>query len=244
MKPKVFLAALTFLLIQGNALGQCVREEQLSNGMLEAFFSQPEQTFNEGLREVLKLAAERAVRSASSGAFERDIRIHISPPGNFMSLKQITGITDYSLEIKRLELSLNKAAESASKEFLPSLLDEIERVKFRDPSNIVISGDSSATGCFSLRRRDRLVTIIRHYVKRELESRGAFDSCRRIKGNPFLSRFVEGESCDFTGYVSERAVDGILKLMADEERKIRKSPEMWKNKLIRDTIGTAYYLDF
>jgi hypothetical protein len=233
-----------FLLSFWGAEGECIKDEPIGNSKLERFFSFSDSVFNDALKQLLEASVKSAVKSASSGAFYRDINIHISPPGKFVNLKEISGITGYSLEIKRLESSLNRSAAQASEDVLPIFLEEIKKVKFRNPDEVVVSGDSSATSCLKKEAKEKLVRLAKPYVRNELEESGAVETCESIKSNPFLSRFVKGEGCDFVDYVSEKLVEGIFTLMEREERDIRHNPKRWDTQTLKDVIGTAHYFDF
>ncbi len=178
------------------------------------------------------------------GEFDNNINIHLDPPGSFINVKQIGDVTGYSTEINKLESSLNRAAALTAEKLLPGLLEEIRRLKFRDPDEVVVDSDSAATECLRQKKKEKLLKLAKPYAAEAIRASGAIVYCERIKANPFPSRFVKDESCDFSDYISEKTVEGIFTLMSLEEKDIRHNPKRWNTKILKEIIGTAHYFDF
>ncbi len=53
----------------------------------------------------------------------------------------------------------------------------------------------------------------------------------------FLGRVVGQDASDIDGYVTQKALDGLFLLMADEEKKIRKDPIGQASSILQKVFG-------
>jgi hypothetical protein len=52
-----------------------------------------------------------------------------------------------------------------------------------------------------------------------------------------MGRIVGEDASDLDGYITEKALDGLFLLIADEERKIRRDPVRRTTSLLRKVFG-------
>jgi Protein of unknown function (DUF4197) len=190
-----------------------------------------------GLKLALGKAAERVVTQLGQpGGFANDPRVRIGLPGplgrvgGILSSLERAGVTD------GLSGKLNAAAEGAVSKALPLLKRSITRMTVTDALGIVTGGETSATDYFRRTMGPELQTEMSPVVARSLSGVKAFQALDRFTARDSLLAGQFGAQ-DLTGYVTQKASDGVFLYLGEQEREIRRNPLGTGSKLIAKIFG-------
>ncbi len=190
-----------------------------------------------GLKLALGKAAERVVgQLGRPGGFANDPKVRIGMPGALGKLNGLFSSLDRTGLTGNLTGKLNAAAESAVSKALPLLKTAITRMTVTDALGIVMGGDTSATDYFRRTMGETLQTEMRPVVANSLSRVKAFQALDRFSAK---SSLVAGQfgAKDMTGYVTQKASDGVFLYLGEQERAIRANPLSTGSKLIGKIFG-------
>jgi hypothetical protein len=137
-------------------------------------------------------------------------------------------------------LSINRAAEGAAKEAKPIFLSAIKQLTITDAVNIVTGSDDAATQFLRRTVGESLKTKFQPVIKTNLEKVNATKYWSTIfttyNSIPFKQEKINP---NLEEYVTNKAIDGIFMVLAEEEKKIRKDPINRTTQIIKDIFGWA-----
>ena len=135
--------------------------------------------------------------------------------------------------------SMYHAAEKAVPVAIDVFVDAIKQMSFDDARKILFSGqDDSATQFFRRTSEENLRTKFRPIVEEFTEKTGVTQKYKAMVSKyGFASRLLGQDATDLDGYVTQKALDGLFLLVADEEKKIRKNPLGRTTDLLRKVFG-------
>ena len=134
---------------------------------------------------------------------------------------------------------MNRAAEKAVPVAFDVFVNAIEQMTFDDARKILFSGqDDSATQFFRRTSEETLREKFRPIVEKFTEETGVTNKYKTMIGKyPFAKQLLGKEATDLDGYVTQKALDGLFLLVADEEKKIRKDPIGRTSSLLKKVFG-------
>lgn len=200
----------------------------------------PNVTSNEassGLKLALGRAAESVVgQLGRPGGFANDPKVRIGLPGALGRLDGLFSALDRTGVTDGLSGKLNAAAEGAVGKALPLLKSAITRMSVTDALGIVTGGDTSATDYFRRTMGPDLQTEMRPVVARSLSNVKAFQALDSFSAKNSLVAGQFGAK-DLTGYVTQKASDGVFLYLGEQERAIRANPLGTGSALIAKVFG-------
>jgi len=198
----------------------------------------PDSTEVSGLKEALRLAAERAVGATSQpGGFLDDARIRIGLPGALGQMTSGLRAIGMGAQVDELEVAMNRAAEKAAGEATPVFVDAIGQMSFQDASGIVTGGDTAATEYFQKTTSDPLRERFRPIVDQAMQSVGLAQQYEQLVGRYNAIPFVLAPDFDLAGYVTEKTLSGLFTVVGEEEKKIRTNPAARATDLLKQVFG-------
>ena len=195
-----------------------------------------------GLKEALSVGVKKGAEKASaSGGFLKNdlIRIPFPPEAKNVRVKAMQMGLDNKVE--KFEAILNEAAEEACKTAAPIFINAIANMSVSDGFNILKGEDNAAT------------IYLKNQTSRELyksfipEVTKAIEKVKlTVYWNPLVTKYnqttrltgKEKVETDLNKYVTDRAIDGILKLIAAEEKAIRKNPIQRTSDILKKVFST------
>ncbi len=190
-----------------------------------------------GLKLALGKAAETVVgQLGRPGGFANDPKVRIGLPGALGKLGGLLQVLDRTGVTDGLSGKLNAAAEGAVSKALPLLKTAITRMTVNDALGIVTGGETSATDYFRRTMGPNLQTEMTPVVARSLSGVKAF---RALNTFTAKNQLVAGQfgAKDLTGYVTQKASDGVFLYLGEQERKIRANPLGTGSALITKIFG-------
>lgn len=190
-----------------------------------------------GLKLALGKAAERVVgQLGQPGGFANDPRVRIGLPGPLGELDGLFSALDRAGVGGGLSAKLNAAAEGAVGKTLPLLKSAITRMTLTDALGIVTGGDTSATDYFRRTMGPDLQQAMTPVVSRSLSGVKAFQALDSFTAKNSLVAGQFGAK-DLTGYVTQKASNGVFLYLGEQEREIRRNPLGTGSKLIAKIFG-------
>ena len=191
-----------------------------------------------GLREALDIGSKNAAGSASKrDGFLKNNLIKIPFPKEAKVVESKARQLGMGSQVDRFVTTMNRAAEEASKEAAPVFMQAIRTMTITDGVNILKGGDNAATTYLKGRTSTELTNKFSPIVKKAIQKveltkywKPIITSYNKIPG-------VKKQNPDLDRYVTEKTLEGLFTLLAQEEAKIRKDPMAQITDLLRRVFG-------
>ena len=116
---------------------------------------------------------------------------------------------------------LNRAAEDAVKEATPIFVDAVKQMTFNDAKNILMGNESSATTYLQNTTSTALYSKFNPVIKKSFAKVGADKVWTNIITKYNSIPLVTKVNPDLTDYTTNKAIEGVFKMIAVEEKEIR-----------------------
>jgi hypothetical protein len=209
--PFTFLFTLVFFGIpsvfaQLPKISNPISETEISNGLKEAL--------NNGISKQVSLLAAK-------DGFLKNAAVKITLPGEFKKVdKQLRQMGMEKLADQGLEL-LNRAAEDAVKEATPIFINAVKEMTFTDAKNILLGNESAASTYLQTNTSTALYAKFNPVIKKSFSKVGADKVWKEIINQYNRIPFVKKINSDLTDYNTKKAMEGVFKMIAVEEKEIR-----------------------
>lgn len=195
-----------------------------------------------GLREALSVGTNNSSASASKeDGFNKNDLIRIPFPEDAQKVKEKAIKWGMQKKVDEFELTMNRAAEQASKDAGPIFLDAIKGMSVSDGFAILKGEDNAATVYLEKGTRDQLKEKFMPIIKKAVEEQQVtkywnpmitkYNSAQKLTGGEQLNP-------DLDDYVCEKALNGLFTLIAAEELKIRQDPVARVSDLLQKVFGS------
>lgn len=211
--------------------------QALSNPKASGSLDSSEVAF--GLKEALFVAAKNAAGLASQvDGFYKNPAIFIPFPPEAKAMKNTLETIGLKKPVEDFVKTLNRAAEEAAKKAGPIFLGAIKELTIQDGYQILRGPDDAATSYLRRKTSARLNAAFRPVVRKAIAKVGVTKYWTPLVKRYNQIPFVQRVNPNLDGYVTERAISGLFKLMANEERKIRRDPAARVTDILRRVFGS------
>lgn len=193
-----------------------------------------------GLKEALSKGVRFAVDSLGrENGYLDNARVKIPLPKSLQKLEKTLRFAGQGKAVDEFVGSMNHAAEKAVPVAIDVFVDAIKQMSFDDARKILFSGqDDSATQFFKRTSEETLREKFRPVVEEFTEKTGVTNKYKAMIGKAgFAAQLLGKDATDLDGYVTQKALDGLFLLVADEEKKIRENPIGRTTSLLRKVFG-------
>lgn len=191
-----------------------------------------------GLREALSVGTKNSTTATSKAdGFYKNPLIFIPFPAEAEKVKNTVVNLGMQKQVDDFVMTLNRAAEEASKEAAPVFLDAIKGMSISDGFKILKGTDNAATTYLQDKTTASLTEKFNPIIKR------AIDKVEVTKyWNPVITTYnkvpgVEKMNPNLEKYITLKAMEGLFKLIAKEEKKIRTDPAAQITALLKKVFG-------
>ena len=194
-----------------------------------------------GLRAALFQGVHHAVDDLGrENGFLDNTRVRIPLPSGLRRTEKVLRAAGQGQRVDAFIASMNHAAEKAVPVALNVFLDSIRQMTFTDAKNILFSGQQdAATQFFRRTSEDRLREMFRPIVEDATEQVGVTQQYKQMIGRyGAFGKMFGQDASDIDGYVTQKALDGLFLLVADEEAKIRRDPLGQTTSILRRVFGS------
>src|SRR6478752_3713957 len=177
-----------------------------------------------GLKEALNVGTNNATKQLSNvDGFFKDAAIKIlMPPEALKAEKKLRSIGMGKL-VDDAILSMNRAAEDASKSAAPIFINAVKQMSIQDALGILKGGDFAATDYLKSKTSSSLTEAFRPVIETSLKKTNATKYWNAVF--TAYNRFSTDKiNPDLAAYVTEKSLSGIFHQVGLEEQKIRKDP--------------------
>jgi len=192
----------------------------------------------DALKEALQIGTENTVSLTGrpDGYFMNEA-IKIMMPEKLRTLEKGLRAVGYGPQVDEFVLSMNRAAEKAAPLSKQILLDSIGEMTFDDARKILAGSETAATDYFKEKTKDKLTAAFRPIVDKTMNEVGVTQQYKNLVGRFQAIPFVKSEMFDIDSYVVGKALDGLFKVLGEEERKIRTNPAARVTDLLKEVFG-------
>ncbi|GEO05826.1 hypothetical protein AAE02nite_34900 [Adhaeribacter aerolatus] len=178
-----------------------------------------------GLKEALSIGISKGATTASQtdGYFKNSL-IRISFPQEVKKVESTLRAVGMGSLVDDFVLSLNRAAEDAAQSAKPIFLDAIKKLTIRDVWGILTGGKDAATQYLKRTTSEELTTAFTPRIQTSLEKVNATKYYTDIISAYNRIPTVQRVNPDLTSYATQKAIDGLFILVAQEEANIRENP--------------------
>jgi hypothetical protein len=193
-----------------------------------------------GLKEALAKGVRFAIDNLGrENGFLDDARVRIPLPKSLQKVEKGLRVAGQGRVVDDFVASMNHAAEKAVPVAVDVFVDAIKQMTFNDARNILLSGEQdAATQFFRRTSEDTLRGKFRPIVEEFTEETGVTNKYKAMIGKyGFAAKLLGKDATDLDGYVTEKALDGLFFMIAEEEKKIRRDPLGRTTNLLKKVFG-------
>lgn len=191
-----------------------------------------------GLKEALSVGTKNSTAATSKvDGFYKNPLVFIPFPPEAEKVKNTVVSLGMQKQVDEFVMTLNRAAEEASKEAAPVFLDAIKTMSISDGFKILKGTDNAATVYLkdktSVKLNEKFTPIIKRAIEKVQVTK---------YWNPVITTYnkvpgVEKMNPNLEKYITLKAMDGLFKLIAVEEKKIRTDPLAQVTALLKKVFG-------
>ena len=204
--------------------------------------AQLENITNREAVSALKTALEKGARAAveqlgRENGFYGDARVKIPLPDALKRTERTLrrfGMGSYADE---LVLTMNRAAEAAVPEAKQLFVDSVKKMTVQDAKGILTGGETAGTAYFKRTTSDQLKKRFLPIVKKSTAKVGLAQTYNQYAQQATAFGLVKAEDANLDDYVTQKALDGLYFMVAEEEKKIRKDPVGAASSIIKKVFG-------
>ncbi|MES2513001.1 MAG: DUF4197 domain-containing protein, partial [Bacteroidota bacterium] len=192
-----------------------------------------------GLKEALSVGTNNSVSLTSKvDGFLGNPLIYIPWPSQAIVMKERLTQLGFQKQITDFETSLNRAAEEATKTAAPVFLNAITNMSISDGFAILNGNDTAATHFL----REKTTASLKQSF-----SPTVTDAINKVKvtsyWSPLITTYnkipgIEKQNPNLTDYVTDKAINGLMMMIAKEETKIRQDPMARVTDILKKVFGS------
>ncbi|MFZ6769109.1 DUF4197 domain-containing protein [Undibacterium sp. Di26W] len=178
-----------------------------------------------GLKAALDKGSAAAVSKLGvENGFLNNDKVKIQLPSILEKARPILQMTGKGQQLDELVVSMNRAAEAAVPMAKPLLVNAVKSMSLTDAKNILTGGETSVTDFFKEKTATPLSAKFLPMVKGVTDKAGLSAKYNSIMGQAQKFGAVSQQEATVEGYVTQKAMDGLFLMIAEEEKAIRKDP--------------------
>jgi hypothetical protein len=190
------------------------------------------------IRDALRRAAGSAVASLGrSDGFLGNAQVRIGLPPALERAGEVLRKLGQGKRVDELVTGMNRAAEQAVPLARPLLEDAVRRMSVEDAIGLVRGGDTAASDFFAAKTRAPLSQAFLPVVQPVTERLALARRHDELVDRAARLGLVQGQPRKVHEHVTDKALDGVFLLLAQEERKLRVDPLAAGSALLRRVFG-------
>jgi len=191
-----------------------------------------------GLRQALAQGANQAVSSlGKKDGFFLNKQVKIPLPPRIAKAEKYMRMAGLGAQADDLVLTMNRAAEAAVPEAKPLLLDAVKSMSVEDAKKILTGGDDSVTQFFKSKTSEPMMAKFLPVVQKYTANFELAKKYNQVAGTALTLGLIKKEDADLDSYVARSALDGVYKIIGQEEKAIRADPAKAVGDLAKKVFG-------
>jgi len=210
----------------GNAFGVAVGS--LSNADASA-----------GLKKALDQGINAAVgKLGVTDGFLKNPAVKIDLPPKLAKAEGMMRMLGVGDQLDQLVISMNRAAEAAVPESKDLLKQALKQMSLADAKRILTGGDDAATQYFKQATYAQLKAKFLPIIGRATQKVKLSETYDALAKKAVALGVLKSEDATLQSYVTDKTLDGLFLMMAEEERAIRKDPLGQASSLLKKVFGS------
>jgi hypothetical protein len=195
-------------ILQG-ASGAALTQEDVARGLKDA---------------LIKGISEGAENASKQDGFLKNELIRIALPEEFRRVESTMRQLGLGSEVDKVLMAINRGAENAASEARPIFINAIKQLTIQDAFSILKGSPDAATAYLEKTTTEQLTTLFRPQIQESLNKVGATRYYNDLVKTYNAIPTTKDINPDLNAYVTEKALEGLFTLIAEEEKKIRENP--------------------
>jgi Protein of unknown function (DUF4197) len=190
------------------------------------------------LKAALEKGSTAAVASLGrTDGFFGDPRVKIALPESMQRTEKLVRRFGMGRYADELILGMNRAAEAAVPEAKQLFVDSVRKMTLQDAKGILKGGETAGTEYFRRTTEGQLRKRFLPVVQRSTEKVGLVQQYDDYAEKVAALGLVKKEDANLEEYVTQKALDGLFFMVAEEEKAIRKDPVGTGTAIIKKVFG-------
>lgn len=194
------------------------------------------------LKQALGQGIETAVASLSkTDGFLGNPKVRIPLPENLQKLDN--GLRQFGMGkyADELNVSMNRAAEAAAPEARALLVSAVKSMSVTDAKNILMGGDNAATQYFRTNTETALGSKFQPIVVNAMQKVQLAQKYDQFASKGQQLGLVDAKNANLESYVTQKALDGLFVMMAEQEKAIRANPLDATSSLVKKVFSAIKF---
>ncbi|RZJ08566.1 MAG: DUF4197 domain-containing protein [Rubrivivax sp.] len=193
---------------------------------------------NAGIRTALERGANAAVALLGRpDGFLSNPTVKIELPGALRDAAKLLRATGQGKKLDDLVVAMNRAAEAAVPAAQSLLIRAVKDMSVEDGLTILRGGEDSATSFFADKTREPLHAQFLPIVTKATEKVSLADKYNAVAKKASGFGLVKGDDANIQQYVTGKALDGLYRIIGEEEKKIRRDPVGTGSAILKKVFG-------
>lgn len=216
-------------------------------------------TVTSGLKEALNVGVNYAIQELSkeNGYLDNSL-VKIPLPDNLITTEKLIRKVGGDKIADDLIISMNNAAAKSAPKTATIFMNAIDKMSMNDVQTILIGNDNAATEYFQKNTTTSLKSMIKPIIQESMQENkvasyyDTFNNYYKDNAKKFVDEsqvmgyaksfgvdsYLPGSSDEsLDDYVTQKAIDGLFKMIASKEAEIRKDPVAQTTSLLKQVFG-------
>ena len=178
-----------------------------------------------GLKDALLQGSGAAVSKLGvENGFLGNDKVKIPLPDALKRVESGLRLLGMQRQADELVVAMNRAAEQAVPEAKALLVGAVKNMSVQDAKGILTGGDTAATEYFRRTTSDQLAQKFLPIVTQATSKVGLAEKYNNLAGQGAQLGLVDAKQAKIENYVTQKALDGLFLMIAEQEKAIRKDP--------------------
>lgn len=193
------------------------------------------ETLIQGLKEALEVGSRRAIDTISQdGGYLNNTNIRVPLPAPLDKAASLLNKMGMEKQVQQFEESMNRAAEKAAPHATDLIVGALKEMTIEDAKRIYDGPDNAATEYFREKTSARLTELFKPSIAESMNDVGVTRYygvvAEEAKQLPYVGSNL---NVNLEDHVTEKALDGLFTVLAEEEKKIRENPAARTTELLK-----------
>lgn len=164
--------------------------------------------------------------------------VKIPLPDSVQRAERVMRMFGMGKQADEVILRMNRAAEAAVPEAKALLINAVKQMSVADAKHILTGGDDAATQYFRKTTSAPMTEKFLPIVQKAMADVQLAQQYNKFAETGAKYGLVKKEQANLEQYVTQKALDGVYLMMAEEEKAIRENPMQQASSLLKRVFGT------
>ena len=178
-----------------------------------------------GLKDALTQGSAVAIgKLGVENGFLGNDKVKIPLPDAIRRVESGLRLLGMQRQADELVVAMNRAAEQAVPEAKALLVGAVKNMSVQDAKGILTGGDTAATEYFRRTTSGQLTQKFLPIVTKATSKVGLAEKYNNLAGQGAQLGLVDAKQAKIENYVTQKTLDGLFLMIAEQEKAIRKDP--------------------